>query len=57
LDRVAEAKLTQVSAPAGFGKTTLPAAWLAAFPHGERAPAWLSLDPTGCSLQPAPADH
>ncbi len=34
-------KLTLVSAPAGFGKTTLVSAWLAA---GERPAAWLSLD-------------
>jgi LuxR family maltose regulon positive regulatory protein len=38
-----------VSAPAGFGKTTLLtewlAAWLAAAPAGARAVAWLSLDP------------
>ncbi|MET0143857.1 MAG: LuxR C-terminal-related transcriptional regulator [Ilumatobacteraceae bacterium] len=32
--------LTLVSAPAGFGKTTLVAEWLA----GERTTAWLSLD-------------
>ncbi len=30
LDRGAESKLTLVSAPAGFGKTTLLAEWLAA---------------------------
>ena len=29
LNRVAESKLTLVSAPAGFGKTTLLAEWLA----------------------------
>src|SRR4028118_1862816 len=32
--------LTLVSAPAGFGKTTLVADWFA----GERTTAWLSLD-------------
>jgi LuxR family maltose regulon positive regulatory protein len=40
----AEAKLTLVSAPAGFGKTTLLAAWLTAAPATDRAAAWLSLD-------------
>ena len=37
----AELKLTLVSAPAGFGKTTLLAAWLDGFKH---AAAWVSLD-------------
>jgi len=37
-------KLTLVSAPAGFGKTTLLAEWLAASPAGERAAGWVSLD-------------
>ena len=40
LDR--NAALTLVSAPAGFGKTTLVAEWLAA--ADRRATAWLSLD-------------
>src|SRR5919202_3621694 len=40
----AEAKLLLVSAPAGFGKTTLLAEWLAAAPAAERSAAWLSLD-------------
>src|SRR5438093_3205364 len=44
LNRTAEAKLTLLSAPAGFGKTTLLAEWLAAAPAGERSAAWLSLD-------------
>ena len=44
LDRGAAATLTLVSAPAGFGKTTLLAEWLAATPARERAAAWLSLD-------------
>ncbi len=34
-------KLTLISAPAGFGKTTLVNQWIAG---GERAAAWLSLD-------------
>ena len=47
LDRGAASKLMLVSAPAGFGKTTLLAEWLAAGPAAptdERAVAWLSLD-------------
>ncbi|TFV79603.1 helix-turn-helix transcriptional regulator [Blastococcus sp. CT_GayMR20] len=43
LDRGAEAALTLVSAPAGFGKTTLLTEWLAAA-AGSRSVAWLSLD-------------
>jgi LuxR family maltose regulon positive regulatory protein len=39
-----ERKLTLVSAPAGFGKTTLLAEWLAASPANERAAGWVSLD-------------
>ncbi len=42
----AERKLTLVSAPAGFGKTTLLAEWLADTTAGERAAGWVSLDPT-----------
>jgi len=38
--RTRHAALTLVSAPAGFGKTTLVADWFA----GERTTAWLSLD-------------
>src|SRR3954454_7452715 len=45
LTRRAESALTLVSAPAGFGKTTLLTEWLAAAPAGERCAAWLSLDP------------
>src|SRR4051812_22567164 len=41
-----ESKLTLVSAPAGFGKTTLVAEWLGATPADERPTAWLSLDPS-----------
>ncbi len=47
LDRGAAAKLMLVSAPAGFGKTTLLTEWLTAGPAGpadQRAAAWLSLD-------------
>jgi LuxR family transcriptional regulator, maltose regulon positive regulatory protein len=42
LDRGGEAVLTLVSAPAGFGKTTLLTEWLAA--GSGRSAAWLSLD-------------
>src|SRR6202171_1619272 len=41
LNRGAEVKLTLVSAPAGFGKTTLLAGWLDFFKHSA---AWVSLD-------------
>ena len=44
LDRGTGSKLTLVSAPAGFGKTTLVTEWLAAGPGGGRRAAWLSLD-------------
>ena len=44
LDQVIERKLTLVSAPAGFGKTTMLAEWLAASPASERPAAWVSLD-------------
>ena len=53
LSRGAESKLTLISAPAGFGKTTLLADWLATTataPTGERSTAWLSLD--GADSQP-----
>jgi LuxR family maltose regulon positive regulatory protein len=39
-----ESALTLVSAPAGFGKTTLLTEWLAAAPVKGRLVAWLSLD-------------
>jgi LuxR family maltose regulon positive regulatory protein len=45
LNRASESTLTLVSAPAGFGKTTLLTAWLADQEGAERAVAWLSLDP------------
>ncbi len=44
LNRGAESALTLVSAPPGFGKTTLLADWLATPTPGGRAAAWLSLD-------------
>lgn len=44
LDRAAEGKLTLVSAPAGFGKTTLLAEWVEGTAAAERPAAWLSLD-------------
>ena len=45
IDRIhPKRKLTLVSAPAGFGKTTLLAEWVAAEPT--RLVAWVSLDPT-----------
>ena len=44
LSRGAESALTLVSAPAGFGKTTLLAEWLAAAAADGRSVAWLSLD-------------
>ena len=47
LDRGTTSKLMLISAPAGFGKTTLLTEWLAAGPAGpadERLAAWLSLD-------------
>src|SRR5580692_7995279 len=44
LSRGAESALTLVSAPAGFGKTTLLAEWLAAALNDGRSVAWLSLD-------------
>jgi LuxR family transcriptional regulator, maltose regulon positive regulatory protein len=43
LDRGVERRLTLVSAPAGFGKTTLLAEWVAGA-AGEGRAAWLSLD-------------
>jgi len=42
----AEARLTVVSAPAGFGKTTLLAEWLGETPGTDLSVAWLSLDPS-----------
>jgi ATP-dependent transcriptional regulator len=42
--RGAESKLTLISAPPGFGKTTLLAEWLASAPARAQSVAWLSLD-------------
>jgi LuxR family maltose regulon positive regulatory protein len=44
LNACAESSLTLVSAPAGFGKTTLLTDWLAAGPADGWSVAWLSLD-------------
>jgi LuxR family maltose regulon positive regulatory protein len=38
-------RLVLVAAPAGFGKTTLLAQWLAAVESSQRRVAWLALDP------------
>ncbi|HKE70269.1 MAG TPA: helix-turn-helix transcriptional regulator, partial [Nocardioidaceae bacterium] len=44
LSRGSQSRLTVVSAPAGFGKTTVLIDWLSAAPAEEQAVAWLSLD-------------
>ena len=44
LDQGAERKLTLVSAPAGFGKSTVLAEWVAGTLASERPTAWISLD-------------
>ncbi|MEC5191908.1 MULTISPECIES: LuxR C-terminal-related transcriptional regulator [unclassified Arthrobacter] len=44
LRRAAESRLTLVSAPAGFGKTTLLAEWLGEVQEVDRRIAWVSLD-------------
>jgi len=46
LERSGAAKLTLVSAPAGFGKTTAVVAWLQSRASGHRAVGWLALDPS-----------
>jgi LuxR family transcriptional regulator, maltose regulon positive regulatory protein len=38
-------KLTLISAPAGYGKTTLVADWIHSLNSGDQAISWLSLDP------------
>ena len=45
LDESLQHKLTLVSAPAGYGKTTLLVAWLQARPKDAPRAAWLSLEP------------
>ncbi|MCC6497340.1 MAG: hypothetical protein IT193_13895, partial [Propionibacteriaceae bacterium] len=45
LELAAAAKLTLVSAPPGFGKTTLLAGWAREVAAGSGLVAWLSLDP------------
>jgi LuxR family maltose regulon positive regulatory protein len=44
LSRGAQSRLTLISAPAGFGKTTLLSEWLAAAGPEQRSVAWLSLE-------------
>src|SRR4051794_12272486 len=44
LDRARRSALSLLSAPAGFGKTTLLTEWLASVPEQEARVAWLSLD-------------
>jgi len=44
LRRAGESALTLVSAPAGFGKTTLLTDWLTSAPPDGRIASWLSLD-------------
>ena len=46
LSQATRAKVTLVSAPPGFGKTTLLADWLAASASKDLVPVWVSLDPT-----------
>jgi len=41
LERAADAPVVLVSAPAGFGKTTMLSSWLA---DGERVVGWVALD-------------
>src|SRR5919199_72957 len=44
-------RLVLVAAPAGFGKTTLLAQWLAAAESPQRRVAWLALDPRDADLR------
>src|SRR5215204_4068459 len=45
LEEALGGKLTLISAPAGFGKTTLLSMWLAVSSRSGRSAVWLSLDP------------
>jgi len=45
LDRGAKAKLTLVSAPTGFGKTSLVSQWLSSRTTQDRTVVWIALDP------------
>ena len=45
LDRGAAARLTLISAPTGFGKTSLVAQWLSSRTAHNRTVAWIALDP------------
>jgi LuxR family maltose regulon positive regulatory protein len=44
LEKVLDFPFTLISAPAGFGKTTLLAAWKQSLPAGKPLVAWVSLD-------------
>ena len=44
LDQSLDKKLTLISAPAGFGKSTLTAAWLRRLVAPDLRPAWFSID-------------
>ena len=44
LDRITESKLTLISAPAGFGKSTLLAEWLAGAQGDGPIVGWLSIE-------------
>src|SRR4051812_49857318 len=44
-------RLVLVAAPAGFGKTTLLAQWLAAAKSSQGRVAWLALDPDDADLR------
>ena len=44
LQKGIECKLTLISAPAGFGKTTLLTEWLSALAESGRSVGWVSLD-------------